>query len=125
VTTTNSKRALFVVAPVLLVTSFLGVSLAGELTKIAAPYLVFGLGERGQSLSVVEFGRHAVIFSDGAVVRGLRLLPLDLVWLVLSAIFVVSLFFPFIRIVAWFIRWRDSAFADSVLHFWRLRKDEI
>jgi len=117
--TINPKRVLLVVAPVLLATFFLGTSIAGELTKMAAPYLVFGA--RGQGLTVVHDYRHSVTFSDGTIIRGVRLLPLDLMWGILSAIFVMGLFFLSLRIVARFIRWRDSAFADAVLHFWKLK----
>ena len=118
----NRNRVMLVVAPVLFVTFFLGTSLAGKLTGMAAPYLVFGAG--GQNLSVVHDYRHSVTFSDGTIIRGVRLLPVDLMWGILSTIFVMTLFFLLLRIVAWFIRWRDSAFADAVLHFWKLKKNE-
>jgi hypothetical protein len=118
--TVNPNRVFLVLAPVLFLAFFVGTSLAAELTRMAAPCLV--LGSRGQGLSVVHDYHHSVTFSDGTVVRGLRLLPLDLLWGILSTIFVIGLFFLCLRILTWLISRHDPVFADAVLHFWRIKK---
>jgi len=116
----NPKRVLLVLAPLLFASFFLGGSLAAQLTLKAAPYLVFGTGGRG--ITVVKDIRGSTTFSDGTVVHGIRLLPLDLVWIFLTAIFVLGLLFLFVRIAAWLIRRRNPAFANALQHFWRIMK---
>jgi len=116
----NPKRVLLVLAPLLFASFFIGGTLAARLTEKAAPYLVFGTGGRG--LTVVNDVRGSTTFSNGTVIHGIRLLPLDLAWIFLTAIFVLGLLFVSIRIAAWFIRWRNPAFADALQHFWKLNK---
>lgn len=112
-------RVLLVIAPIMLCAFFLFTSLAGELTKLVTPYLVFGIHGRG--ISVVSFGGHLPItFSNGTEIGGLRLLPVDLVWAVLSGIFLLSFYFLCRRIAARIARGRVDGLASEVsdfLHF--------
>lgn len=87
-------------------------TLAGKLTDMVTPYLVYGFNGRG--LSVVESFRGTIKFSNGQAVHGIRILPVDLVWAVLSLIFLLSFFFVCRHIVIWWARGRDRGLAKEI-----------
>jgi len=116
--TTIPKRVFAVVGVLVVAAVLLGVYFSTTLAHRLAPYIFFGVGAtRTQNITIVEQHRHYLAFSNGVSLTGRRLLPLDLIWAVLSAIFVLGLFFAFLRFVAFILRRRDPAFADDVLHF--------
>jgi hypothetical protein len=114
----------FAVVGVLALTAFLlGTQCSVTLTHRLAPCIYFGMGAaQAQHITLVEDYRGHAVFSNGVTVTGFRLLPLALVWIVLSTVFTLGLFFAFLRLAALLIRRRYPAFADDLLHFWKFSK---
>jgi thiosulfate reductase cytochrome b subunit len=90
---------------------------AEYLTKLVAPYVVFGLSAAREPIRVTTSTRYTVEFSNGITIHGWRMLPVDGVWMIFCAIFILGLWFLLLRIAGWFIRRRDAAYADDVIHF--------
>src|SRR5262249_8931817 len=107
------KRVFAVIAVLVFGAFGLGVYFSTALVHGLAPYVFFGVGAtRARHITIAEDHRHYILFSNGVAVHGLKLLPLELIWGVLSAVFVLGLFFASLRLVAFFVRRRDPALAD-------------
>jgi hypothetical protein len=114
------KRVGLVVGPLAMIAFLAGVSISCPLVKSLCPYYFFGTNAvRSQNITITAYHRHYVAFSNGMSVTGMRLIPLDLIWAVLSAVFMWALFLLFLRMTAFVIRRHDPRLADDVLHPWR------
>ncbi len=111
------RRVFAVVAGCALIAFFSTLPIGRYLTKLVAPYLVFGLSAAREHIRVTAVTRHTVEFSNGIMVHGLRMLPVEGAWMIFCAVFMLGLWFLLLRIAAWFIRRGDAAFADDVIHF--------
>lgn len=111
------RRVLAVVAVCGLVAFASARPIAQYLTGLVAPYIAFGLSAAGERVRVTSMTRYTVEFSNGVTIHGLRMLPVEGAWGGFSTILILGLFFLLLRIAGWFIRRRDAAFADDVIHF--------
>jgi len=117
------KRVFAVVVFCALIAFFLGLYIARFLSDMVAPYLVFGVEAARQGIKVTGGdGRHTIEFSNGAMIHGLKILPVLGVWAFLCAVFMLGLWFIFLRIAARLVRRRDAGFADDVVHFWKFER---
>ena len=117
------KRVFAVVASCALIAFFSALPIARFLSDAVAPYLVFGLSAAHEGIKVTGGdGRHTIEFSNGAMIHGLRILPVLAVWAVLCAIFMLGFWFLLLRVAGWLVRGRDADFADDVIHFWKCER---
>jgi hypothetical protein len=116
------KRVFAVITSCFLIAGLLTPPVGQYLTDLVAPYLVFGLSAAREHIRVTAMTRYSVEFSNGIMIHGLRMLPVEGAWMIFCAIFMLGLWFLLLRIAGWFIRRRNADFADDIIHFWKFEK---
>jgi len=112
------KRVFAVIFPLVFIAFVLGVQLSAKLTHELAPCAIFGIhATQAQHITILADHRGSVRFSNGETVRGLRLLPLDVIFCVLVTVILLGSFFALLRVAAFIIRRLDPDWAEEVLHF--------
>jgi hypothetical protein len=112
------NRVLAVVFPLVFVAFVLGVRLTATLIHTLAPYVYFSLhAVRAEHITTTDDRRGLLAFSNGQTIHGLKLLPIGVMWIVLSSILILGSFFALLRLAAHIIRRRDPDWADDVQHF--------
>ncbi len=88
--------AFFVLAGCLMVAASFGFRVGGIVIEKASPFVAFGFN--GQHIKAIAIHKNLIAFSNGVRITGIKLLPYDIIFFIVSAALIFGLLMVFVQI---------------------------
>ena len=109
----------FIVAACMLAAFYLGTKISGLVIDKVSPYLFFGFkAVEAQQIKVVQNHRGLIEFSNGIAFRGAKLLPFDIIWVIISLTLIFCLWILLLKIATLLLIRVKPKIADEIGAFW-------